>query len=86
MNKPCMKPVSSSQLSEMGYSATNAQLFVRFHPSKTQRESGQPGSLYSYSDVPMDVWDALNADGVSVGSTFIRLVKSVGYAFTKLEG
>lgn len=79
-----MKSVQSSQLAEMGYDATTAQLFVRFNPNKGQAANGEPGSLYRYEAVPQNVWDELNAEGISVGSTFIRLVKTVGYAYSKI--
>lgn len=80
-----MKEVQSSQLASMGYNETTAQLFVRFNPNKSQAAAGQPGSLYRYEAVPMDVWNELNAEGISIGSTFIRLVKSSGYQYSKLD-
>lgn len=69
-----MTECSSSSLSAFGYDEEESKLRVQFNN----------GRVAIYSDVPVDVHEALvlaNSDGGSVGSTFNMLVRSAGYAF-----
>ena len=61
-----LKPVESSNISEIGYNEAEKILAVRF----------KTGKLYYYLDVPKELWDNLNK-AQSIGS-FVNanLVKS----------
>ena len=68
-----MVPVSSSQISEIGYDAETQKAQVRFNN----------GSLYEYDDVPKSTIDAvIGAD--SVGRAFNLLMK-FGFNYRRLE-
>ncbi len=41
-----MLPIQSSMLSEIGWAEDT--LYLRYNPTKKQREAGEPGSLYRY--------------------------------------
>lgn len=45
------------------------------------------GKRYSYSAVPREVWDALQADSTNghVGNAFARHIRSGGYAYARLD-
>ena len=46
---PNMVPVSSSNLSAVGYDGQTKQLFIRFHS----------GALYVYNNVPQSIYEGL---------------------------
>lgn len=66
-----MKPVVSSNISSIGYE--NGTLYVQFHR----------GGLYSYSDVPRNVYENLMAAS-SHGKYFAAYIKNV-YRYQKLR-
>jgi hypothetical protein len=68
-----MIPVSSSNLTAVGYDAENAILRIQFHSS----------GLYDYHGVSEDVYQALLAAG-SKGQFFDQNIKKGGYPFTKV--
>lgn len=86
-----MKPVTSSQISAIGYDPKSKKLHIRF-ADRTNRKTGQvfPGSTYEYDDVEPAVHAALMAadadPALSVGSHFGAHVKASGYTYRKLEG
>ena len=49
-------PVTSSQISEIGYDATTLTMGIRFLPSKRQRDLGEPGAEYRYFCIPVELW------------------------------
>lgn len=69
-----MQPVVSSQIASVGYSPETKELRVLFSKN---------GALYSYSDVPEDVFDNL-VNAASVGQTFAATVKNAGFAYRRI--
>lgn len=63
-------PVTSSQLVGIGYDPSTQTLELEFPKGKTQPQ----GSVYQYTNVPQETWDALRA-AESKGSYFIRNIK-----------
>ena len=53
---PNMIPVSSSNLSAVGYDGQTMQLFIRFHS----------GALYVYNNVPQSVYEGLECVSKSI--------------------
>jgi len=80
------KPVVSSQIAEVGYDADTSILGIRFHPTRKQKESGQPGSEYLYANVPAKLAEELSW-ALSVGKFFAEHIKAHPdlYPFTKIE-
>jgi hypothetical protein len=67
-----MNPVTSSNLSSMGYDEDTSTMAVQFNN----------GSVYSYQDVSKETYETvLHAD--SVGSTFNQLIVKGGYTYEK---
>lgn len=78
MQRPVMKSVQSSQIAAIGYDELHADLYVSFNPNK----SGV-SATYVYRAVPIDVWHAMNVEGISVG-TFMNKTIKPNYAFERL--
>ena len=70
---PEMTPVSSSNVSEIGYNVGNQEVYVRF----------LNGSLYVYKGVPQSEFDGL-LNAPSVGSYLHRNYKNV-YPYERVE-
>lgn len=70
---PEMKPVSSSNVSEIGYNEENQEVYVRF----------LNGSLYLYKGVPQFEFDGL-FNAPSVGSYLHRNYKNA-YPYERVE-
>lgn len=68
-----MKPVKSSQISEIGYNPAYSILRVQFKNK----------SIYEYNDVPNEIYEALE-NAVSVGKFFSANIKGV-YAFHRVS-
>jgi hypothetical protein len=66
-------PVSSSNLSSIGYDLRSAILEIEFHS----------GGVYQYSGVPEDIYQGLMNAG-SHGQYFDQYVKKAGYPYTKI--
>ena len=68
-----MSPCGSSQLKEFGYDAATQTLAIRFH------SKNGPGSLYTYTGVPPEVYDGMRAADadpeLSVGRYFGEHIK-----------
>lgn len=60
-----MKPVQSSQISEIGYSPALQLLRVQF----------KKGQIYEYNDVPKEIYEAMET-ATSVGKFFSAVIKS----------
>ena len=72
-----MVPVSSSQISAIGYDQETMKAHVRFV------DKGNGGALYEYDDVPKSTIDAvMGAD--SVGKAFNLLMK-YGFNYRRIE-
>ena len=67
------QPVSSSNLSSIGYDSESHTLEIEFHS----------GGVYQYFDVPQSVYDALMS-APSHGSFFHRNVRDK-YRYTKIQ-
>jgi hypothetical protein len=80
------KPVVSSQIAEVGHDADTSTLGIRFHPTKKQKEAGQPGAKYHYANVPAKLAEELSW-ALSVGKFFAEHIKAHPdlYPFTKIE-
>ena len=81
--KAALLAVASSQLSAVGYSASDEILTIQF-PDKGDR----PGGIYQYAGVKPEVFDAFNA-AKSKGSFFGEHIKGLErgiplYAYTRL--
>jgi hypothetical protein len=70
--------VSSSQLHSVGFDALTNTLEIQF-----LNKTGQPGSVYLYSNVPESVYKEL-MEAPSVGSYFGSMIKST-YSYTKVS-
>jgi KTSC domain len=68
-----MIPVTSTDLSQIGYDHETATLRVYF----------LKGGIYDYQGVPQDIYEGLLAAG-SKGQYFNTFIKKGGYPFTKL--
>ena len=68
-----MIPVASSQIESVGYNAETKEMRVRFLKNQ---------SLYSYADVPEDVYHGLMS-APSIGSAFSAIKFS--FAYERLE-
>ena len=68
-----MKPVVSSQISEIGYSPAYSILRVQF----------KNGSVYEYQDVPKEIYEALEM-AASIGKFFSASIRSK-YAFHRVS-
>lgn len=68
-----MYPVTSSQLSYIGYDEDTKELFITF----------KNGSTYRYENVPMHVFHELKHTK-SVGTYFSDSIKNI-YKFTKIK-
>ncbi|MCD4751965.1 MAG: KTSC domain-containing protein [Anaerolineaceae bacterium] len=66
-------PVVSSNIMSIGYDATRMILEIEF----------KGGSLYQYSNVPLDVYEGLMAAG-SHGRFFATYIKNGGYPCKKI--
>lgn len=66
-------PVSSSQISSIGYKRTMQILEVEFNN----------GAVFQYFDVPERVYDGLMSAS-SIGSHFHRYVKNAGYSYSQV--
>lgn len=79
-------PVTSSQLVSVGHQPETQTLEVEFHPTKKQKEDGEPGSLYQYANVGTAFHAAL-IGAESVGSFFINQIKRRpdAFPFTKIR-
>lgn len=73
MNLPQMRPVSSSNVAELGYDETNQFVYVRF----------LNGSLYIYKGVSQSEYDGL-LNAPSIGSYLHRNYKN-GYPYERIE-
>jgi hypothetical protein len=73
MPKPEMQLVESSNIWQIGYDAENKTLYIKFNK----------GGLYSYEDVPVDVWEAFDSSS-SKGQFFYKAIKG-RFDFTKIE-
>lgn len=73
MNLPEMKLIESTNLNEIGYDTETQTLYIRFHD----------GGLYSYKEVPADVWEAFELAN-SKGRFFYKAIKG-RFDFTKIE-
>ncbi len=73
MSYPEMHFVSSSNVAELGYDEVNQIVYVRF----------QNGTLYTYSNVPIYEYEALN-NASSIGSYLNRNFKNV-YPYVRIE-
>lgn len=69
-----MQPVTSSQISAVGYNEPRKQLAVQF----------SNGSLYTYDGVEFALYGEMMA-APSVGSFFHQRVKNGGYSYTKVS-
>ncbi|MEG6521119.1 KTSC domain-containing protein [Desulfotomaculum sp. 1211_IL3151] len=67
-----MFPVTSSNISSIGYDTTTNTLVIKFHS----------GGLYQYSDVPATIYQGLMSAS-SHGQYFHRLIKNV-YPYRKI--
>lgn len=67
-------PVSSSNLSSVGYDVTSRTLEIAFHN----------GSLYQYSGVPLTVYQGLISAG-SHGQYFDQYIKKAGYPYRRIR-
>ena len=70
---PDMTPVSSSNLSAVGYDSQNRQLFIRFHS----------GALYVYRNVPQSVYEGL-MNASSLGQYHAAHIKNA-YPYQRLS-
>lgn len=68
-----MTPVTSSDLSSVGYDYDNAILHVQF----------LKGGLYEYTGVPSDIYEGLISAG-SKGQYFNTFIKKGGYPCSKI--
>ena len=68
-----MIPVTSSNLSAVGYDYESATLRVQF----------LKGGLFEYQGVPSNVYEELMAAG-SKGQYFDQFIKKAGYPFSKV--
>jgi hypothetical protein len=68
-----MIPVSSSNLTAIGYTAETATLRIQF----------VHGGIYDYQGIPSDLYEALMA-APSKGQYFDQYVKKGGYPFSKV--
>ncbi|MBR8141185.1 KTSC domain-containing protein [Burkholderia vietnamiensis] len=64
-----MQPVESSQIHSVGYDAAAQKLAIRF-----KNKAGDPSSLYHYSDVTQENFDAFKG-AESIGSHFYKYIK-----------
>jgi hypothetical protein len=65
MNPIVRQPVTSTNVSSLGYDPTGRRLQVEFHN----------GSVYEYTGVSAETYRELTAPGVSVGSTYNHLIR-----------
>jgi len=72
------QPVQSSQLHSVGFDSATNTLEIQF-----LNKTGQPGSVYLYSNVPESVYKGL-MEAPSAGSYFASSIKGV-YNFTKVS-
>ena len=70
---PNMIPVSSSNLSAVGYDGQTMQLFIRFHS----------GALYVYNSVPQSIYEGL-MNASSHGQYLAAHIKNV-YPYRRLS-
>lgn len=77
-----MDEVESSQIHSLGYDAATSTLAIRFK----NRVDGKPTSLYHYSNVPTEEFEALR-DAASIGSYFGKHIKpyDVKYPYVLVE-
>lgn len=68
-----MHPVSSSQISYIGYDEDTNTLYVTF----------KNGSTFKYEDVPKSKYDKL-LNSSSIGSYFIKNIKN-NYSYSKIN-
>lgn len=68
------KPVSSSDLSSVGYDSASSTLEIEF----------KDGSIYQYFAVPPDAYTGLMA-ALSHGTYFSRHIKNRGYRYRKVS-
>ena len=78
-----LQDVESSQIHSIGYDPETQTLAIRF--TRGYGENRGPGSLYHYSNVPQDVYDAFLA-AESKGKYFGQHIKPFKdqYPFTKI--
>jgi hypothetical protein len=68
-----MQPVSSSNLSAVGYDYDTATLRIEFHKS----------GVYEYYGVSSDIYEGL-MNASSKGGYFDQFIKKGGYSFSKI--
>jgi len=68
------QPVSSGDLSSVGYEEENQMLEIEF----------VKGGIYQYYGVPVDIYEGLMNAG-SKGSYFHQNIKKSGYSYTKVS-
>lgn len=77
-----LTPVTSSQISALGYSKELKRCRIQFSPNR----HGEPGAIYEYDNIEPEDFDAL-ANAKSIGSHFITHIKPfpAKYPYRKLE-
>lgn len=73
MTMPEMKLIESTNIWQIGYDAEEQKLYIKFNK----------GGLYSYNEVPADVWEAFESAS-SKGQFFYKAIKG-RFDFTKIE-
>lgn len=70
-----MKPVTSSQISAVGYDADSQTLAIRFADRVRKDGTPIPGATYHYYDIPQAAHQALVGSD-SIGSHFHQHIRS----------
>ncbi len=83
-----MIPVSSSQISAIGYDPDTKKLRIQFADRTKRNDVVVPGQLYEYDSVPPEAHAALMAadadEKLSVGTHFGLLIRAGGYAYRRI--
>lgn len=71
-------PITSRALAEIGYDPETRTFEAQF-PSK----GDEPGAVWQYAPVEMDVWRRMNGEGASAGSIFAKEIKKAEGVFAE---
>lgn len=74
------KAVESSQIEAVAHDPETNTLGIRFKPNKHQKEAGERGSEYHYSNVSDKLYEGL-VGAVSVGKFFAEHIKNDPLSF-----